>query len=329
MATMAPKTTSYETILTYFRACRGLYILGAGASWPEAPLGEDVLVGPGLDYVRHSGSFPAAIPGQSELNQRIIGVCRAIPICRVFPDPIDRFRNDFLHIEILERLPGLHARLFMKHELSRYRYSGRLSDSYRVFQFFHPAMILNYNLDGVATDSCGSRHRVVDAHGTIERGYGAPRVAALRAEAREFDGASVPDDLLMCVPESYDDLRLANRLLQVERFFQKSPPDFIAIIGYSFGRNGDSYDDRVSLDFFQQPFRGFQGNIYVMEPKPDLLRDMLAERIKSNKVVSVRAHWNVLAHAFLEEICCRNQKRSLNYVCEQILDRYGSRTAFP
>jgi hypothetical protein len=326
---MAPNTPSYESILRHFRACRGLYILGAGASAAEAPFGDDFVVGPALDYVRHSGSFPAIIPRQSELNQRIIRVGSALPMSRIFPYPMVCPGNDFLYQELLQRLPGFHARLFMKHDLFKYRFSGRQSGSYRVFQLFHSSLILNYNLDGLATDLCGTRHRVVDAHGTVKRGYGSACIAALVEEARELDVPSVSDDLLMCVPASYGDTQLAKRLSEVASFSQKFSPDFVTIIGYSFGCNEDFYDDRVSLDFVQDAFREFRGKIYVINPEPDTLRNMLAEGMRSKNVIGVRAYWNVLAHSFMQKICGRNERKSLNYMCEHILDTYGSRVCFP
>lgn len=326
---MAPNTPSYESILRLFKACRGLYILGAGASAAETPFGSDLLVAPSLDYIRASGSYPATTSRQTELNRRIIRTSSPILMSRLFAESIVSPGDDLLYRELLLRLPTFHARLFIKHELSKFRFLGTQSDSYRIFRFFAPSFILNYNIDGLATDLCGNHHRIVDAHGTIARGYGGPRMAALIEEAREVDVPSTPDDLLLCVPESYGDLRLANRLSDVARFSRQFRPEFIAIIGYSFGRHGDSYDDRVSLEFFQQAFRTFAGNIYVIEPNPDIVRDMLAERIKSEKVVSVRAHWNVLAHALIGKICDRNQNRSLNYVCEEILDTYGARACFP
>jgi hypothetical protein len=166
----------------------------------------------------------------------------------------------------------------------------------------------------------------VDAHGTIQRGYGAPEIGELTKAAREYDLQVTRDDILMCVPESYTDLQLARCLLEVTRF----SPRFIAIIGYRFGqRPNGTYDDCVSLDFFREAFRDFMGNVYVISPSPDDLRGMLAEGIKSKNVLSVPAYWNVLAHAFIGALRDPNGQKSLNYVCEKILDAYGDWVTFP
>jgi hypothetical protein len=145
------------------------------------------------------------------------------------------------------------------------------------------------------------------------------------AAVREFDLPVSPDGILLCVPESPLDIQLVRRLLPIRMF----SPHFIAIIGYSFGRNGETYDDSVSLDCFQHAFRGFQGNIYVVNPDPDDLRDMLAETFRPKSVFGIRAYWNLLAHAFMETLSDPNGLRPLNYVYEQMLDMFGSDVAFP
>jgi|GEM_PF-5989549 len=71
-------------------------------------------------------------------------------------------------------------------------------------------------------------------------------MAELVNELREYHLPDKPDGVLMGIPESFLDSKLALRLLEVGRFC----PDFIAIIGYTFARYGDGHDDRVSLAYF-------------------------------------------------------------------------------
>lgn len=106
-------------------------------------------------------------------------------------------------------------------------------------------------------------------------------------------------------------------------------PQFIAIVGYTFGRSGSGHDDCVSLDVFLEAFRGYAGNVYVLEPRPEQLGEMLADCIESNNVFGVPAYWNILAHAFVRATLGRDCGRSLNYICEEILDRHGNRAVFP
>ena len=66
-----------------------------------------------------------------------------------------------------------------------------------------------------------------------------------------------------------------------------------------------------------------------MEPDPRPLQEMLAETLKARAVFGVYAHWNVLAHAIVETMRGRSYGRSLNYLHEMTLDKYGSRVSFP
>jgi hypothetical protein len=316
---------SFEFLLNEFRTRRGLYLLGAGASAGEVPFGESFMMGPALDYLRNSGSFPADIPIQSELNKKIIRIASPLLISRLFPDRDIRDATDFPYQELLRRLPNFHARFYMKHTLATARYSGRQSESYRVFRAFRQSLILNYNLDGLASELCGKRHGVIAMHGTVDREYGSAKSAALLPHLREFDLPVTNDDILMCVPEDYGDAQLARRWLTALRF----RPDFIAIIGYSFGRNGDKYDDCVSLDFLRSQFREFSGSVYVIDPQPETLGEMIADGLKCQRVSCVRAYWNVLAHVFVQILRGNFGDRSINYRCEQLLDQYGSGIAFP
>jgi hypothetical protein len=314
---------SYEFMLKHFRARPGLYILGAGASAGEAPFGENFMLGPALDYI--PGGFPVDIPTHSELSQKIIAIANGLSPADFFPERAIRLgTEEFPVYEMLRRLPDYYARLFMKHKLAAPRFLQRQSDNYRVFRAFYPSMILNYNLDGLATDLCGKYHRVIDAHGTIEHGYGSPQAAKVIEVARGFDLAGLSDDLLLCTPEERY-LQLPQRLSWVE----KCAPDFIAVIGYSFGRNGDNFDDNVSLEIFQRRFKGFAGNVYVIDPHPETLREMIAERLKSKYVFGVRAYWNVLAHVFIYVLQDKGGRKSINYMCEKIFDTLGCEIAFP
>jgi hypothetical protein len=178
---------SYEFLLGQFRARRRLYILGAGASTGDAPFGQSFMIGPAVDYVREAGGFPAILPEQSELNRRIIDIATQLPVSRFFPER--EFRPgtpEFPYREMLQRLPGFYARLLLKHTLSTARFSRRQSDNYRLFELFRSGTILNYNLDGLATEICSRFHRVLAVHGIIQLGYGSPRAVEIIAAVREL-----------------------------------------------------------------------------------------------------------------------------------------------
>lgn len=322
---MTSSLISLEYLFWLFRAHRGLFVLGAGASSGATPFGADFFLGPPLDYVR-GGSFPVSLPAHSPLTDRLIRMARGFPQHRVFPGRVFRpGMDDFPLFELLERMPDAYARLHLMRALSTVRFNGMPRDNYTAFRLFHPAMLFNYNLDGLANEWCGRKHQIITPHGTVPKAYGSPDTARHLEILRDHDLTLRPDALVISVPESWDDQHLQSCLDALEG----CSPDFVAIIGYSFGRDGDSYDDWVSLERFNRAFFDFRGPIFVIEPKPFHLRDTIADSICSNQVFGVARYWNIVAHAFLRLACGRGGERSLNYVCEQILDRYGDRVIFP
>jgi hypothetical protein len=199
-----------------------------------------------------------------------------------------------------------------------------------VFQFFHPSLIANYNHDGLAEHFCKNIHAVLDMHGTVDPEYGAPSIVRLVDQFRDIDIPNPIDSILMGVSESFFDPHPAQRrfrrqLSTVAAF----SPDFIAIIGYSFAQSKTGYDDVVSLTSFVETRRGFPGNIYIIQPSPDALCEMIADNIQSKSVFPVRTYWNVLAHAFTTVLFDSNSRKSLNYIYDQTLGKFGCKFAFP
>jgi hypothetical protein len=187
---------SFESLLRQFQSQRGLFILGAGASAGTVKLGPEFLQAPGIDYVTSAGSYPVTIPSHAPLNEKIIRSAANVSLSQAFPGRFLRPGcQDCPFHELLNRMPDAYGRTNLKHELGRTRFEGRALDAYRVFRQFHPSALLNYNLDGLATDHCGDVQEVFDPHGTVERGYGSPSGAALVASLREYDFAVTPDPL--------------------------------------------------------------------------------------------------------------------------------------
>jgi hypothetical protein len=320
---MAPNQPTLEYLLHVFRTKPGMYFLGAGASSGLTPFGTEFMSGAGLDFVGNANSFSASIPDQPLLNRKIIAATERVLKSR--RSGSRRFAADDLLPEILQRLPEAHARLFMMHVLANPLHSRRPSDNYAVFQAFKPSLLLNYNHDGLATDRCDGTHEVIEMHGSIHRGLGSPAIVELIKVLRESSIRLDDDDILLCVPESHTDTPLVRRLLRMTQY----NPEFVALVGYSFARTETGHDDHVSLDYFQCAYRGFCGPVYVLDPHPEYLCDMLADRLKSRNVIGVRAYWNALSHAFMQQIHFPGRHRSINYRSEQVLDRHGDQVVFP
>jgi hypothetical protein len=114
---------------------------------------------------------------------------------------------------------------------------------------------------------------VLDPHGTVHELFGAPDIVNLIEGARELDFDLDPDQLVLCEIEAIADMRLARCLLRMQHF----SPAYVAIVGYTFGRNGARYDDWISLEAFEHRFGEFDGDIYVIEPRPEATCEMLRE----------------------------------------------------
>lgn len=328
---MTSNIPSYEYLLRQFQTYRGLYILGAGVSAGAAPLGDAFWTAAPLDYLCNLGSFSADIPVHSELTQRMIDISRR----HILESRDIRIGNEYplIRLEILQRMPDYYARLRLKYCLSKFRFSGRQIDSYRIFQTFHRSVIMNYNHDGLAKDCLGNFHNVLDMHGTIDHIYGSPRMYEIIEDVRDYDLPEIHDGIIIGVPESYFDPYLAHQLLKVAREVSIFPPNFLAIIGYSFAQNERGYDDQVSLDCFLHTHRNFHENIYVIGPKSDgkldTLKDLIADGLKSNNVFRICAYWNALSHAYMIALRIQRGRKSLSYIHDQILDTFGSEAIFP
>jgi hypothetical protein len=314
----------YELMLAQFRACRSLHIIGAGASVGLAPLGTKFWKASPIDYLRNFRPFPVAVPAHSLLVQRMVDASRGLTLSDIFPEwEIRPGTQEPPYWEILQRIPDYRARLHVKYLLSKAHFDGQQCDNYRVFRHFYPSLISNYNHDGLAAVFCGRQHHVFAMHGTTERHYGSPEIAKLVDLIENTDLQDEPDGLIMGIPEPLADAMLRQRLKEQLKIVAGFSPQVISIIGYSFAQNGDGFDDSISLECFLRTRRDFPGAVYVVQPDPYVLREMIADGIKSNNVLGVSARWNVLAHAYMRRLFGECARRSLYYVHEQILDKYG------
>lgn len=324
---MVPRVPSHETLLRHFRTRRGLYVLGAGTSAGHVPVSLGLLRGPALDYAR-GGSFPAAVPGQSELTRKSIATATgsnlSAALSLLFPDrEVRPGTPQFPLEELLRRQSDGYTCLHIMHALAKPCFWNTQSDNYLAFSLFYPSVILNYNLDGLASSLCRS-HKVITPHGTVNMGYGSPDMAKFLQVARGIDLTISPDDVTLCVSGSDTDWELRSMLWEaVER-----TPDFVAVIGYSFGRNRDAFDDHLSWRFFRRVFNNFQGNIYVIDPEPDDLSARISEVTRSNRVFGVPAYWNALAHAFMEVSGNQAGRRSLDHLYNQTIDTLGGKMIY-
>ena len=282
-----------------------------------------------MDYLRDLRSFPAIVTPRTPLTQRMIDYS-GIAGGDIFPDREFRPGTDeYPFGEILKRLPDGFAREQLKHVLARPRYAARtngtVTDSYRVFRNFHPSVIADYNHDGLAQEFCGSNHAIVEMHGSIDPVYGAPESRAWISILREFDIILPPDGLIMGLPESWADVSLYRRLSWV----MSNMPMHVAIVGYSFARMGNGYDDAVTLANFVQRFKHYSGAVLIFGPDPTQLCEMLSDALEIKTIYPIKRYWNVLAHAYCETLRDPNKFISLDHAYGDIFNRHGSDIIFP
>jgi hypothetical protein len=310
-------------------AGRGLYFLGAGASAGEAPFRGNFLPDLLVDFLRHARSFSVSRPEHPPLSRRLLKEGEHLGAFDVHGRTLRPGTEDHTQQQ-LQLIPPNVPRSFLMNLFAgpryRHRYHHRTSHNYLPFQFAPPSLFMNYNHDGLASDLIGGIHPVIAVHGSIEPWIGSPEALEfIRAAGIDYGLAIAPDQLLMLEPESYFDRNLAHRLLPMARF----EPEFIAIIGYSFAWTGQRHDDAVSLDFFVDHYRKFAGPVFVVEPHPERLQVVLAERLHAARVVALPAHWNLLAHAFLEALAGRHHGRTVNDYCSALFDAGLGEKAYP
>ncbi len=316
----------FEGLLRQLGSAPGLYFIGAGASTGEAPLGgRGFLRDVGLDYLRHATSFAVTPLDHPPLSRLVLDA--SVDLCAADVGgwgPRDPF--DDMTRELLRRVPPNFVRSNIMHHLAKAIHQRRLSHNYIAMRCFHPSLVLNFNHDGLASYLCGDVHRVIPVHGTVEPWAGSPdALAFIRSAGIEYDLAVAPDDLLMMEPESYADMALAKRLMPMIEY----KPMFIAIIGYSFAWTGNRHNDQVALDCLADHYRWFDGPVFVIDPEPARIQELLAERLHAAHVIGISARWNLVAHAYVEAIAGRCRRHSLNDYCSQLFDAGHGWTSFP
>jgi hypothetical protein len=309
-------------LLSRLRRQPALYIFGAGASAPVVPLAPTLMLRTASGFI-DLGSYAAYPAAETVLTARIKRVAEGFDFSAEWPQ---RPGTPELHTdELLQRLSHDGAFASFMYHLSVIRFTQRRIPNYTVLRAFHPSVMLSYNVDGLAVDTLGSRHVIKEMHGSITAGYGGPAGAEIMRLAQEYDIEMRHDDLLPCGPETFTDERLHRKLQMMVR----SNPAFVMIVGYSFGKSETGYDDWVSLEALVGRFRGVPIDVYVLDPHPPDLAEMLSERLGSTRVHTFPVYWNVLAWAFTQILSGQLGAERLDYFHEQMLDDRGPGVVFP
>jgi hypothetical protein len=326
------KTIPLEELLWRFRHSRGLFLLGAGASAGIVRFGASFMAAPSLDFLEKFTAISASRTKQDLLTRRSVEAAMPSLLARRGERGFDLETAKAVLAHMPNGVPNLH----LVHELAKARLEQLENDlryrNYRIFEFFPPTVLLNYNLDGIASDICGACHQVIPVHGTVKTHLGAPDIVDLLGKVRDFGFDVSFDDLLLCVPEpAFGKPGHAELFARLSAMWSLEP-DFVAICGYSFASldpgSGLQHDDHESLRLFVERFRNYAGPVYVLNPDRSIM-EMIDDRLNSPRVIWIPKKWNVLSAAMVDRILGGGRCESLRDAYSRLDDRTGGSVAFP
>lgn len=311
------QTHSLSTLLWRLRKEAALYLFGAGASAPVVPLAPELLLATANSYW-DLGSFPVEPTPPTILTERVLAQAHS----HNFLDRETRPGTDRLpYMEMLTRLGHGGALAQYIHFLAIQRSMRRRIQNYLVLRSFQRSLLLTWNLDGLAKDTCGDWHRVIEAHGGVPREYGSPASAKWVRVIQEYRLEVADHGLHPIGPETLHNPSLQHTLLAI----QQCTPAFILIVGYSFGLFEGRYDDQLALTTFVNRFRDVPIDVYICDPQPQALAEMLRAELRSNRILTFPVYWNALAWVFTEAMVGNIDLNQLHYFHELVLDARGPR----
>ena len=291
--------SNLDVLMQCFVGYRGLYIVGSGASLPHVPLARQ------LDRLAASaflagGSFSAHPAQPDERTRRMVAEYYAGHQWDHF-DPHDHRAELITHMELEQAF--LHELRALVKARMQAMPSADLHeiDGVRLFRAFHPGQVMVYNLDGLLAALERARHAFCDLHGT-------PPDFLADEETQDWIEVAGGTQVWEIMPEVNIDERerpdnpyLNAKLARLWTF----RPQFIAIIGYTFARQPDgSINDWVSLREFIRRFRTSRGHVFVIEPIPEPLSELLHKKLLAT-IVPVPVKWNLLEPALIAILVLR------------------------
>jgi hypothetical protein len=156
------------------------------------------------------------------------------------------------------------------------RFARRRIPNYTVLRRFCRSVLLTWNIDGLAKDTCGDYHHVIEAHGGVGAEYGSAAGAEWARVIQEYGLEINAEGLHPIGSERLDDVELQRRL----RVMQECDPAFVLIVGYSFGLFNGHCDDELAMATFIGRFRDVPIDIYVCSPQPVELAGVLSEELR-------------------------------------------------
>ena len=211
--------------------------------------------------------------------------------------------------------PGF-VQMAIWHELANSHPEVDCPDNYGVFEIFPTSFLINYNLDMLAQRWCSKRHRVINAHGNVNLALRGDLGRELMRIAQDYDLEPMerPDQILL-EPEH----------VQLKGVFPANLDRWgaVVVIGYTFGRTPRGHDDALSLLALTQLLKRSPRPVIIVDPNPEPLAELLADRTKSNRVYQAALRWDLTATVLIR---MRSEGRELREF-DRLYDQEGTRRA--
>jgi hypothetical protein len=195
--------------------------------------------------------------------------------------------------------------------------------AYDVFSRAKKSIMFNFNTDGLCNKYC-KKHQIFDLHGTLP----ADLIHTLQYE--EYIQNVVvynwrPLDLGVLLP-----LREPKGISQTQKYYDAAvhsgSTTFTVIIGYSFGYDGQHFDDYESMEFICSILKRKTDPVLIIDlHRAQDISDMLQDKMKIKTIFPIHASWRRLASAINEKCngSARFSNRNLEYIYRSIVDRSG------
>lgn len=114
--------------------------------------------------------------------------------------------------------------------------------------------------------------------------------------------------------------------------------NYIVLIGYSFGFDGNELDDCETFDFFKNLLKSYKKPIIVIDPfRSEKIAEMLREEFKNKQVYEISAYWEYLSQAKIvfeqKKILFPHDKnlskQDLYYIYSDLIDKNAYRDRTP
>lgn len=259
------------------------FILGAGTSYKLVPVTSEMRNEIKKTYAE-TGIYPVSKQEGSELFKRVIG-------------EIDNKRNDIKEF-ILSLMPGPSLDLLVQKALYLPFQKAKPSQ-YAIFDLIpSPAILFNFNLDGLASIYCSNRHIIETPHGSIDfEIVGSPNFYDWLEFTSEFESyIAYLRYKLLPGPEPKDITRRFS-YSNAKNFFPNAKR--VIIIGYSFGMYKGKFDDIESFDFFIELLKNYPKEIILLDKNPYELTERINEKLKNSLAIPIPVRWEILTQCIL------------------------------